>query len=122
MSATAIGRDRRVHERTEVRLSVDFGIDEPDRSAIAENISEGGLYLNTNDVSKPGTILTLRIEFPKRLVTLRCEVIWAIQAPEPMRDSLMCGMGIRFLNPDPGWQVFYREWNSDWADIVARGD
>ena len=44
--------------------------------------AESGLYLNTNEGAKPGTRLTLRVEFPDGMFTLRGEVVWAIQAPE----------------------------------------
>jgi Tfp pilus assembly protein PilZ len=91
---------------------VTFGIDRLDRRAIAENISEGGLYLNTNEVAKPGTKLILRIEFPEGAVSLRGDVVWAIQVPEHERERFMCGMGIRFLEPSPEWEAVFQRWKS----------
>ena len=110
MSKVGEKRDTRRHERVRIRLDVSYGIHQPDRKAVADNISEAGLYLNTNDVFGVGTRLVLRIEFPHVSVWHSGEVVWACRVPDHLRDSMMCGMGIRFINPDSTWPAFFREW------------
>jgi hypothetical protein len=61
-------------------------------------------------VFKVGTRLVVRIEFPERAVCHRGEVTWAIRVPEHLRDQMVCGMGISFIDPDPQWPLFFREW------------
>ncbi len=102
----------RKFERLKTRLQVRYGPTAPERSDRVETISEGGLYINTNDVSKVGTRLLLEIEFPDRVVTQRGEVVWAIQVPEHLRDSLVCGIGIEFVYPGNGWATFFRGYSA----------
>ncbi len=104
------GGARRRHPRIPARLTVRFGVAETDREAPAENISEGGLYLNTNEVFPAGTQLTLRIGFPSGPVWLRGEVVWAIKVPASRRDSMICGMGVQFVDTRPDWPSFLRRW------------
>jgi hypothetical protein len=101
---------RRKHQRFAVRLQVQFGADALEREGVAENISEGGVYMDTNDVSKPGTELLLRIQFPEAAVVLRAEVVWAIHIPEGQPRRLLCGMGLRFLDTGTEWTTFFRRW------------
>jgi uncharacterized protein (TIGR02266 family) len=98
------------NERIRVRLPVHYGASGEERSAFAENISEGGMYINTNEVYRVGDRLNLRIEFPEGTLQKRGEVVWAIRAPEHQRDALMCGMGISFADGDPAWPSFFRRW------------
>jgi len=102
--------EKRLHDRLEVRLEVHYDINDLNRCAIAENISEGGLYLNTNDVFAPGTRLSLRIEFPERTIVHHGEVVWSIRAPEHARRTLMCGMGVQFLDFGTEWAGFFKSW------------
>ena len=81
-----------------------------DSAGCAEDISEGGLHVNTRDVLETGTRLALRIELPDRTVVRQGEVMWAIRIPEHRPDGMVCGMGIRFLDADPDWLEFFRAW------------
>lgn len=102
--------NRRRHDRVPARLTVGYGPSSVQRQGDVESISEGGMYINTNDVYKVGTRLVLHIAFPERTVTQFGEVVWAIRVPEHMRQSMICGMGIRFINPDPNWPTWFRSW------------
>jgi uncharacterized protein (TIGR02266 family) len=112
MSHAPVSSCARRHDRVRVRVPVRYGIESADHSGFAESISEGGLYINTNDVLKVGTRLILRIEFPDRTVSQLGEVAWAITVPEHLRDSMVCGMGVSFTHVDPGWLRQLREWQS----------
>ena len=100
----------RRHDRIRTRLPVSYGTESSEKSGFAESIAEGGLYINTNEVYKVGTRLFVRVEFPDRAVCHRGEVVWAIQVPEHLCDSMVCGMGISFTDADPQWREFFRTW------------
>jgi len=38
------------------------------------------------------------------------EVLWAIRVPEHMASTLICGMGVRFVDTVPDWTDFFRRW------------
>ncbi len=102
----------RQHPRVPARLRVSYGVGAIDHTGFAESVSEGGLYVNTNEVFKVGTHLVLRVEFPERAVCQRGEVTWAIRVPDHLRERMVCGMGIAFIDPDPQWRDFFRRWKA----------
>ncbi len=112
MNKLAARRSSRRHERVRTTLWVSYGVDSIDAAGCAESVSEGGLHINTNDVLAVGTRLVLRIEFPERAVLQKGEVMWAICVPEHLRNEMVCGMGIQFLDPDPKWVTFFRDWRA----------
>jgi hypothetical protein len=116
MNQVEIAPGARQHERVRARLRVSYGVGTVDCQSHAESISEGGLYINTNEILKVGTRLILRIEFPQRAVCHRAEVTWAIRVPEHLREQMVCGMGITFIDPDPQWPQFFRQWKSGIPD------
>ena len=103
MSTLSAGSTRS-YPRVHARLPVSYGEGEPDRRGFAETISEGGLYIKTNDPFKTGTRLVLCLELPDGPVRLSGEVAWAIRVPEHQSEQMMCGMGVSFPRPDPEWR------------------
>jgi hypothetical protein len=110
MSATQTFATARRHGRIRRRLPVSYGREAPEQDGFAESISEGGLHIPTAEPEKVGTRLILRLEFPHGTIYLRGEVVWAIRAPEGLRDSMVHGMGIGFVDPDPQWRSFFHRW------------
>jgi len=104
--------DHRGRLRVPSRLSVHYGLYTTDRVDEVDNISETGLCIRTNDVFKVGTRIRLHVEFPQRTIVQSGEVMWAIRVPEHLLESMVCGMGIRFLSPEPGWSEFFRKWKA----------
>ena len=109
---------RRSGDRVGSGLSVSYGVSKTDRSGLVGNISEEGLYIDTDEVYRVGTRLLLRIEFPDRSICQHGEVAWAIGAPAHMQASMMCGMGISFIDADPSWPEYYRRWKA--ARVTSR--
>ena len=87
---------------------VRYGTTSIDRRDVLADISEGGVCIRTDDVYPVGTQLQMLIEFPDRTVHQRGEVMWAIRVPEHQRDSMLHGMGIQFIDPEPGWSAYFR--------------
>lgn len=105
-----MGIERRQQERIDTDLRVRYGQFTADREAIAVNVSMGGLFVKTNDIFPTGSELTLEIEFPERTVQLSGEVMWAIKVPEHQKEMLVCGMGVRFVQTEPGWPELFERW------------
>ena len=101
--------------RVRSHLPVRYGYVTVDRSAVAENISEGGLYIRTNQVLPVGSQISMEIEFPERTVVHTGEVLWAIRVPEHLAETMVCGMGVRFIDTVPGWSEFFARWKSGGA-------
>ena len=112
MSTKISAAERRRGRRLASRLAVHFGTGSCDHRAHAENISETGLYINTNRVFPVGTQLLIQVEFPECAVFRRAQVVWAIRVPEHMQEDMICGMGVEFIGKDAEWQNAFRRWRS----------
>lgn len=102
--------DARWTDRVQTRLRVRYGNGRAECEDSASNISEGGMFIETNQVFPVGTRLILYIEFPRRTIQQWGEVTWAIRIPEHLRGSMVCGMGISFVDSEPSWPKFFRDW------------
>ena len=111
-----MSKEKRKSPRIRSHLQVRYGYVTIDRSAVAENISEGGLYIRTNQVLPVGSQISMEIEFPERTVAHTGEVLWAIRVPEHMAETMVCGMGIRFIDTIPGWSELFARWKSQVAE------
>jgi uncharacterized protein (TIGR02266 family) len=88
-------QDQRVHARFEVTAYVDYAGSEVLLYHRIENISLGGICIQTSNVEEIGTIVDLVINFPDldTSISLQGEVVWLNREP-PM------DMGIRYLSLD----------------------
>jgi hypothetical protein len=105
----------RRHPRVRSSVAVLFGTETPDREAVAETLSLGGLYIRTNDTLKVGTRIVLRMALPEREVQMHGEVVWSIRVPRHLERDLVCGMGVRFLGGEIDWPAVFRRWKDDFA-------
>lgn len=103
-------RDRRSTPRFAAQLEVRFGEQGLDRLAPVGNISEGGLFIQTNEIYKTGTRLWLSIELGDTTVQLTGEVMWAIRVPEHQTDYMEHGMGVQLLDAGPDWRKTFASW------------
>ena len=83
-----------------------------EREALATDISEGGLHLVTNEVSRVGSRLQIDVELDGTTTRHECEVMWAIRVPDHLRDAMAYGMGVRFLHPPAEWSGRFRKWRA----------
>lgn len=93
--------DRRVHERFETSIAVDYASGETFLFAYLQNISEMGIFIRTDHPASVGTRLRLRFQVEHgEPLTLDGEVTWI----NPLRasgDNLNPGMGVRFIELSP---------------------
>jgi len=108
--STLIYRKQRRARRVDGNLPVRYGIGALDRSDRARNISVAGLYVATNDVLGVGTRIRLAVGLPDGESAMRGEVVWAIQVPPHLVDSMVFGMGIRLFDCEPSWPARFERW------------
>lgn len=99
--------NRRIHQRYETSIAVDYASGDTFLFAYLQNISEMGIFIRTETPLKIGTKLTLRFHVDESApLVLDGEVTWL----NPFResgDNLNPGMGVRFteLSSDTREQV-----------------
>lgn len=100
------GSEQRQHPRFEVTAHVDYTGTEILLYHRIENLSLGGMCLQTSTVEDLGTVVDLVISFPDledATICLSGEVVWA-NREDPM------DMGIRFLDLDEERKKVLREY------------
>jgi len=102
--------DKRRDGRARRRLMVKYGLSTADKTAFTKNLSETGLFIQTNSVFKPGTTIHVAIQFPQETISMWAQVVWAKVVPPQLAHVLECGMGVRFIDPTPDWMAFFLEW------------
>jgi type IV pilus assembly protein PilZ len=102
------GADRRIHQRFDTSIAVDYASGETFLFAYLQNISEMGIFIRTDHPAAIGTRLRLRFhaDQEEHPLTLDGVVTWI----NPLRasgDNLNPGMGVRFqeLSADKREQV-----------------
>ena len=102
--------DKRTRNRARRRMMVRYGLSSADKTAFTRNVSETGMFLQTNQVFKPGTTIQVQIQFPNETFGLWARVVWAKVVPPQLAHVLECGMGLCFIDPTPDWKAFFQEW------------
>jgi hypothetical protein len=105
--------ERRRHERFRTKLQVRYGIISCDLTGPVDNLSLSGLCIRTNEVFPAGTRIKMQIEFPEGIVHHSGEVMWAIKVPDEQMSTMMCGMGIQFIDSGPEWAKFFAGWQGE---------
>ena len=85
--------ERRKHPRLAISIDVDFGSEHNFYAGSTRDISQGGLFINTDQDLQVGSELTVRMKLLDQQFVIPCEVVWALQ-DEGGRNV---GVGVRFL-------------------------
>ena len=90
-----MGIERREHPRILVRAMVDYESQDTFLYDYSQNLSEGGLFINTESPLAVGEVLDLKFSLPdiEKVFQVKGEVKWVI---EEKKGPLMKGMGIAF--------------------------
>jgi Tfp pilus assembly protein PilZ len=102
--------NKRRQSRAKRRIMVRYGLSAADKTAFTKNLSETGLFIQTNSVFKPGTTIHVQIQFPNDTVSMWAQVVWAKVVPAQLAHVLECGMGVHFIDPTPDWKAFFLDW------------
>lgn len=100
-------RDIRRHKK---RISIRFGIDEPNRVAFTEDISISGMFIKTPNIVPPNSKIRIVFELDgNQKVELEARVMWAKKVPQNLFHLVKkSGMGVRFLRFQTGEDLFKR--------------
>lgn len=112
-SGTGRSREKRGKTRVKRRLMIKYGVDAADKTGFTKNISNGGLYIKTNSVLKPGTTIQVEVHTPGKTFSMWARVSWAKRVPPQLAHILECGMGVQIIEPDLEWIEFTRQWELD---------
>lgn len=94
-------RENRKHLRQPVILKVDYRDVDKFFTNFAENLSEGGMFIATSRLLKPGTTLLIEFLLPETSLKIktRAEVVWIrTNSESPAKRR---GMGIKFQDLRP---------------------
>lgn len=118
--AQGMSEDRRAKKRRQVHLRVDFKVGSYVGRAVTVDLSETGVFVNTNKLSPPGQEVALKLYFEeggeplKALGTIRRMV-------QPGEGSLV-GVGIQFERIYAGSQRVLRSFLSDGMGVEINED
>jgi hypothetical protein len=93
-------------------MMVRYGVSRLEKTGFTGNVSETGLFVRTNMVMPPGTMLQLEVSFPERNWSLWGRVVWAKKVPPQLAHVLDCGMGVCFVDPPEEWYDFFATWKA----------
>ncbi len=102
--------NKRSLNRAKRRMMVRYGTSNADKTAFTKNVSETGMFLQTNTVFPPGSTIHVQIQFPKETFSMWARVVWAKTVPPQLAHVLECGMGLRFIEPSAEWIAFFHDW------------
>ena len=93
-------REKRLTQRVPVKLKVDWKAEGTFLYENATNISEHGIFVETNDPMDPGTMIDLQFTLPEsnKQIAVLGEVTWANPLRPRKEANYNPGMGIRFVN------------------------
>ena len=98
------GKERRQHPRVKLRIEVSYQKMDSYLHRFTENISEGGCFIETDEVLPPRTEIPLEFSFPnyaKPLVVIG-EVVWVVEGTHS-------GMGIQYKKISPDAQKVLKQ-------------
>jgi len=108
--------DKRSSERISYEKPVEFGLvrfgpppDPPKHKGYVIDLSEGGLFIKTRTIFKPGIKLALEIRDGGKCFKMEGKVTNAHMVPPALAHKVKSGMGILIENPDPELLKIYRE-------------
>jgi uncharacterized protein (TIGR02266 family) len=98
------GKERRKHPRVKLRIEVSYQKMDSYLHRFTENISEGGCFVETNEVLPPRTEVPLEFSFPNyaRPLVVIGEVVWVVEGTHS-------GMGIQYKKIPPDAKKVFKE-------------
>lgn len=113
--ADKLESERRIHVRVLVRVLVDFESPDTYLYDYSNNLSEGGIFIETEKPLSVGSPLTLRFTLPgvDRVFEAKGGVVWVNDTSEGKQKrvpEMGVGMGIQFNEIDDTDRKFIREY------------
>ncbi len=107
--------EKRNKGRIGKRLFVRFGTEKAERVGFTDDISSDGLFIKSNGVFPPGTILRIELTLPdQRIIRLVGRVMWSKQVPPSLiRYTKKSGIGIRITETNEEYKQFMESFRKD---------
>jgi uncharacterized protein (TIGR02266 family) len=98
------GEERRQHPRVRLKIEVSYQKMDSYLHRFTDNISEGGCFIETDDVLPPRTEIPLEFSFPNHAepLVIMGEVVWVVEGSHS-------GMGIQYKEISPDAQKVLRQ-------------
>jgi hypothetical protein len=87
--------EARVHPRTKARIRVEYHFGSTAGVGSTNDISEGGIWLDTKNTAEPGTRIYLRVYLPGSMSGEALQIIGMVKRSEALNPDAK-GMGIHF--------------------------
>ena len=100
--------EKRSRNRIARRLFVRFGPEQADNIGFTGDISLTGIFIKTNTMFSPGSVLKLEVELPdSKILHLKGTVMWAKRVPATLvRHIKKSGMGVKIVQPPAEYTEF----------------
>jgi uncharacterized protein (TIGR02266 family) len=90
-------RERRKNTRVALHADVDVSTGSNFFVGRAQDISSGGLFIQSDTLLDPGTEVQVKVRIPGRLFVIDCVVRWGLSSP----DGKPIGYGVEFVDLTP---------------------
>jgi Tfp pilus assembly protein PilZ len=92
--------------RLRKRLHCTLSDDARRHNGLILNLSQRGLFVQTNMPAEPGTLLSIDVHDPIRgeEIPIRAAVVWRRRVPARMKGTNESGMGLRLVSRPDAWQ------------------
>jgi Tfp pilus assembly protein PilZ len=93
--------EKRARNRIAKRLFIRFGPEQAVNIGFTGDISLTGIFIKTNTMFAPGSILKMEVELPdSKILHLKGTVMWAKRVPATLvRHIKKSGMGVKIVQP-----------------------
>jgi uncharacterized protein (TIGR02266 family) len=90
--------DRRSAARVEKRIEIRHGT-EFENTAITHNLSEGGVFINTQKRVTPGSVMNLKLSLPDlRVFSMKGKVVRCIYSSPALVSGATSGIGVQLID------------------------
>ena len=98
MSEKGSGKDLRQHKRVDASLHVDYSTYSPYHIRRITNISNGGVFIRSQEIFPIGTVMDISFRLPDedKDIQTKVKVIWTYRQPATVSMN-SSGMGVQFL-------------------------
>jgi Tfp pilus assembly protein PilZ len=102
--------EKRDNRRLDKRLFVKFGEQRPEHIGFTGDVSNTGLFIKSNTIFRPGTLLHVELSLPdETVIRLNARVMWAKKVPPNlMRFVKKSGMGVQLTGRNSSYEAFFK--------------
>lgn len=102
--------DKRSISRNKKRIPVRFGTDEYRHMGYTDDVSPGGIFIQTTSVLKPGGLLQVQLNTQDgEVILFTGQIRWAKRVPAQLIRKIKAGMGVKIMSFQQGEEIF-RSW------------